>query len=105
MRLFDRRFKRYIQKNELRRSDNNLVNSRKTKIKGAVSKKEKCPNSYECGNVGHLKNECPNLIKARDWNVPTCYGNVIENATFSSLFQVLKICLHECHIPMNVIYI
>ena len=78
-----------------------MVNSRKTQIKGAVSKNEKGPNYYGCGKVGHLKNECPNLIKIRDWKCPNLLWKCeIGNATFSFLFQVLKICLHECYLHM-----
>ena len=58
MRLFVRCFNRYIQKNGLRRSDKSM-NSRKTQLKREGVKK------YGCGKSGHLKSECPELIKTR----------------------------------------
>ncbi|MCH88300.1 phytoalexin-deficient 4-2 protein, partial [Trifolium medium] len=65
MGLFVKRFNRYSQKHGLRRSDNSSVNSRKMQTKGETSKEEKGPSCFGCGKFGHLKSECPDLIKPK----------------------------------------
>jgi len=63
MGLFVKRFNRYIQKHCLRLSDNSMVNSRRMQSKGETSKEEKGPSCFGCGKFGHLRSECPDLIK------------------------------------------
>lgn len=58
--LFVKRFKRYIKKHGLRRSDKV---PKRTQIKGENSKEENGPSCFGCGKVCHLKSECPELIK------------------------------------------
>ena len=65
MGLFVKQFNRYIQKHGLIRSDNSLVNSRKIQSKGDSSKEGKGLSCFGCGKFGHLKSECPDLIKLK----------------------------------------
>jgi len=59
--LFVKRFNRYIKKHGLRRSDKD---PKRAQIKGENSKEENGPSCFGCGKVGHLKGECPELIKS-----------------------------------------
>ena len=65
MRLFVRCFNPYIQKNGLKCSDKSMVNSGKTQLKREGAKEDKGPNCCRYGNSGHLKSECPELLKTR----------------------------------------
>jgi len=66
MRLFVRRYNRYIERNDLKHNDKNLVNFRKTLLKGKESEKEeKIVSCFGCGKVGHYKNEYPELTKGK----------------------------------------
>jgi hypothetical protein len=60
--LFVKRFNRYIKKHELRRSDKA---PKRIKIKGENNKEENGPSCFGCCKVGHLKGECPELIKSK----------------------------------------
>jgi len=60
--LFMKRFNRYIKKHGLRRSDKN---SRRSQTKGENAKDENGLSCFGCGKVGHLKSECPNLMKSK----------------------------------------
>ncbi|KAK2435260.1 hypothetical protein QL285_020334 [Trifolium repens] len=64
MRLFVRRYNRYVRKNGIRHSDENLKKYRKDS--GYHQRNEDARHSkkgicYECGQVGHYKPDCPNL--------------------------------------------
>jgi len=60
--LFVKRFNRYIKKHGLRSSDKN---SRRSQTKGENSKGEIGLSCFGCGKVGHLRSECPDLIKSK----------------------------------------
>jgi len=60
--LFVKRFIRYIKKHGLRRSDKS---SRKSQTRGSNNKEENGPSCFGCGKVGHLRSECPELIKSK----------------------------------------
>jgi len=60
--LFVKRFNRYIKKHGLRRS---AKVPKRPQIKGETSKEENGLNYFGCGKVGHLKSECPELIKSK----------------------------------------
>jgi len=60
--LFVKCFNRYIKKHGLRRSDKA---PKRAQIKGENSKEENGPSCFGCGKVGHLKSECPELIKSK----------------------------------------
>ena len=55
-------FNRYIKKHGLRHSDKN---SRRSQTKGENSKEENDLSCFRCSNVGHLRSECPYLIKSK----------------------------------------
>jgi len=63
--LFVKRFNRYIKKHGLRRSDKNSSSSRKLQTKGEISKDENDLSCVGCGKVGHLRSQCPDLIKPK----------------------------------------
>ena len=60
--LFMKRFNRYIKKHGLRRNDKK---SRRSQTKGENSKEENGLSCFGCGKIGHLRSECPNLIKSK----------------------------------------
>ena len=62
MALFVKHFNRYIKKHGLRRSDKT---PRRSQTKGENSKEENGLSWFGCGKVGHLKSECPELIKSK----------------------------------------
>jgi hypothetical protein len=55
--LFVKRFNRYIKKHGLRQSDK--------APKREQTKEENVPSCFGCSKVGHLKSECPELIKSK----------------------------------------
>ena len=57
-----KRFNRYIKKHGLRRSDKK---SRRSQKKGKNFKDENGLSCFGCGKVGHLRSECPDLIKSK----------------------------------------
>ena len=66
MGLFVRKYNRYIQKNGVKHSDNNLMKFRRksSPIKEENNKKDKGNVIfYECGKPGHYKPNCPSLAK------------------------------------------
>jgi hypothetical protein len=65
MELFVHRYHIYIKNNRLKHSDKNLIIFRIEILKVAKFKKEEnVPNGYGCGELDHLKSECPKLTKA-----------------------------------------
>ncbi|WJX13358.1 hypothetical protein P8452_03754 [Trifolium repens] len=73
MRLFVRRYNRYVRKNGIKHSDENLKKYRKDSgyrrrnEDARYSKKGAC---YECGKIGHFKPDCPKL-KRKEKGSPT----------------------------------
>jgi hypothetical protein len=64
MGLFVRRYNRYVRKNGIRHSDDNLKKFRKDsgyRRKNEDARYSKKGICYECGQVGHYKPDCPNL--------------------------------------------
>ena len=53
------------KKHGLRCSDKNSLSSRKSQAKGETSKDENGPSCFGCGKHGHLRSECPDLIKSK----------------------------------------
>jgi len=74
--LFVRCFNRYIQKNGLRCSDKNMVNSRKTKLKWEVGKEKNGPSCFGCGKIGHLKNTKLFYFLKKNYNLFSLYISV-----------------------------
>ncbi|KAK2363148.1 cysteine-rich RECEPTOR kinase [Trifolium repens] len=66
MGLFVRRYNRYVRKNGIRHSDDNLKKFRKDsgyRRKNEDARYSKKGICYECGQVGHYKPDCPKLKK------------------------------------------
>jgi len=63
--LFVKRFNRYIKKHGLRRSDKNSLSLKRSQSKGETSKDENGLSFFGCDKVGHLRSECPDLIKSK----------------------------------------
>jgi hypothetical protein len=64
MGLFVRRYNRYVRKNGIKHSDDNLKKFRKDsgyRRKNEDARYSKKGICYECGQVGHYKPDCPNL--------------------------------------------